>query len=250
MEKQACSKAINNAFYEELNESWYSAYDHPIALLRAENAVRNPWIAEEIKSHFQRSINLLDVGCGAGLLANALAKKGHHVTGIDLSERSLEIGKTHDSTSQVRYLKADAYALPFAESSFEVVCAMDILEHVDNPQLLINEASRVLKPGGLFFFHTFNRNLLSYITIIKGVEWFVKNTPKNMHVYPLFIKPKELRMMCESVSLQVERVVGLRPCLSTPFVRMLFQRRVPEDFSFCFSKSLVTGYCGIAQKKY
>lgn len=249
MEKQTSSETINNAFYEELNEAWYTAYDHPIALLRAENRVRNPWIGEEIRKRLGSEVTLLDVGCGGGLLTNKLAQEGHHVTGIDLSEKSLTVAKAHDSTKQVHYLKANAYNLPFADQSFDVVCAMDILEHVELPQLLIQEASRVLKPEGLFFFHTFNRNLFSYITIIKGVEWFVKNAPKNMHVYSLFIKPEELRVICSIASLQIKEFVGLRPTLSSSFFRMLLQRRVPAELSFCFSKSLTTGYCGIAQKK-
>ncbi len=249
MEKQACSKVINNAFYEELNEDWYTAYDHPIALLRAENAVRNPWILEEIGKRCGLNARVLDIGCGGGLLTNTLAKEGHVVTGIDLSETSLEIAKAHDQLNQVTYLKADAYHLPFKEESFDAVCAMDVLEHVEHPERVIAEASRVLKPNGIFFFHTFNRNLLSYLFIIKGVEWCVKNTPKNMHVYSLFIKPKQLRLFCESSDFHVEKFVGLRPCLTRSFFQMVLQRRVPPNFSFCFSKSLSTGYCGIARKK-
>lgn len=248
MEKQTGTAAINNAFYDELHDDWYTASNHPIALLRAENQVRNPWIAAEIRKRFPSPVSLLDVGCGAGLLTNALALDGHHVTGIDLSEQSLKIAEQRDQTKKVHYLSANAYALPFPDASFDVVCAMDILEHVENPNTLIQEASRVLKNKGLFFFHTFNRNPLSYIVIIKGVDWCVQNAPKNMHVYPLFIKPKELRRLCENHHLQVENMVGLRPQLNTSFFRMLFTRRVPSNFSFCFSKNLSTGYCGIAQK--
>jgi len=148
------------------------------------------------------------------------------------------------------YLKANAYDLPFQEASFDVVCAMDILEHVENPNQLIQEAGRVLKKDGLFFFHTFNRNPLSYLMIIKGVDWCVQNAPKNMHVYPLFIKPKELGALCKKHHLEVESMIGLRPCLNKAFFHMLFTRKVPSDFSFCFSKSLSTGYCGFANKKH
>lgn len=248
MEKQAGTASINNAFYDELHDNWYTASNHPIALLRAENQVRNPWIAAEIRKRFKSNITLLDVGCGAGLLTNALALEGHSVTGIDLSEKSLKIAGLRDETKKVRYQSANAYALPFPDASFDVVCAMDILEHVENPNKLIQEASRVLKKDGIFFFHTFNRNPLSYIVIIKGVDWCVQNAPKNMHVYPLFIKPKELRHLCKGHNLRVENMVGLRPKVNTSFFRMLLTRCVPKDFSFCFSKNLSTGYCGIAQK--
>ena len=249
MERQAGPETINNAFYNELHDGWYEATNHPVALLRAENSVRNPWIASEIRERLKKKIALLDVGCGAGLLTNALALEGHAVTGIDLSEQSLEVARKRDASGKVRYVKANAYELPFPDASFDAVCAMDVLEHVEQPERLIAEASRALKKGGLFFFHTFNRNFLSYVVIIKGVEWCVQNAPKNMHVYPLFIKPKELRALCEGHQLRVERMFGLRPKLSWPFFQMLLTRRVSPRFAFRFSKGLATGYCGLASKR-
>jgi 2-polyprenyl-6-hydroxyphenyl methylase/3-demethylubiquinone-9 3-methyltransferase len=244
MERQASSQTINNDFYDELAERWYTASDHPIALLRAENAVRVPWIIEEIG----KNKTVLDIGCGAGILTNALAQTGHSVHGVDLSASSLEIAKRKDETKKVSYQVANAYSLPYGDQTFDVVCAMDVLEHVEEPQRLISEASRVLKPNGLFFFHTFNRNFLSYLLIIKGVDWFVPNAPPNMHVYPLFIKPEELRALCHRENLQIQNLRGFRPEFSLPLFKMVLTRQVPSDMTFCFSKNLATGYCGWAQK--
>ena len=250
MERQTGSPSINNAFYDDLEEDWYTASNHPIALLRAENAIRTPWILKEIHQRFAaQPISALDIGCGAGLLTNVLASAGHSVSGIDLSEKSLETAKRHDKTGRVDYQLANAYSLPFPEASFDVVSATDVLEHVEDPNLLIAEASRVLKKNGFFFFHTFNRNPISYFFIIKGVEWCVSNAPKHMHVYSLFIKPQELTRLCHDWDLSVESLQGLRPVFSRPFFQMLFTRKVPENFTFRFSKSLMTGYCGIAQKR-
>lgn len=245
MERQAGSQTINNAFYEDLGDLWYTAFNHPVALLRAENAVRIPWILSEIGTS-PRSV--LDIGCGAGLLTNALSSVGHETTGIDLSTSSLETARRHDKTQKVHYLEANAYSLPFKDASFDVCCAMDVLEHVEDPGLLIAEASRVLKPNGLFFFHTFNRNPLSYFLIIKGVDWFVQNAPKNMHVYPLFIKPRELEELFQIYKLRSLKWVGLRPAFTRAFLQLLLTRKVPKNFSFRFSNSLATGYCGLAQK--
>jgi 2-polyprenyl-6-hydroxyphenyl methylase/3-demethylubiquinone-9 3-methyltransferase len=240
---------INNQFYDDLKERWHTANDHPIALLRAENAVRLPWIAQEISKKWQTPIKMLDMGCGAGFLTNYLAKLGHSATGIDLSTTSLEVAKKHDSTNTVNYLSANAYEAPFADQSFDVISAMDILEHVEQPARLIQEASRLLKPQGLFFFHTFNRNALSYIIVIKGVEWFVKNTPPHMHVYDLFIKPQELQKMCLQSQLQMDICLGFMPkVFSKAFWQLLLTREVPKDFQFVFTSSLATGYCGIATK--
>jgi 2-polyprenyl-6-hydroxyphenyl methylase/3-demethylubiquinone-9 3-methyltransferase len=236
---------INNDFYENLEEGWYTACDHPIALLRAENAVRVPWIIQEIG----KDKTVLDIGCGAGILTNALSKEGHKVHGIDLSLSSLQVAQRHDSTQNVTYKQANAYSIPYPNEKFDVVCAMDVLEHVEEPSLLISEAARVLRPGGLFFFHTFNRNFLSYLLVIKGVEWCVPNAPKNMHVYPLFIKPAELEEICLNRNLQIIQMQGFIPKIfSRSLWQMLVKRKVPQSFSFRFSKSLTTGYCGYAQK--
>lgn len=234
---------INNTFYEELKDDWYTSQDHPIALLRAENKLRAPWILSEIKG------NVLDVGCGGGFLSNYLAKQGVQVTGIDISPSSVEVAKKYDTTRTVHYQVADAYQLPFADQSFDNVCAMDILEHVNAPEKLIAEASRVLRPGGKFFFHTFNRNFLSYLLIIKAVDWFVPNAPKDMHVYPLFIKPSELEKLCLKTGLHIRDLKGFVPDMAQKaFWQMPFANEIPEDFTFKFTKSTLTGYCGYACK--
>jgi 2-polyprenyl-6-hydroxyphenyl methylase / 3-demethylubiquinone-9 3-methyltransferase len=250
MERQAGPQTlINNEFYDHLDEGWYTACNHPVALLRAENKLRTPWIIDAVSEHFPTKISVLDIGCGAGILTNALAIEGHQATGIDLSENSLAIAKKFDATGKVLYKRASAYSLPFPAESFDAACALDVLEHVEEPQLLIAEASRVLKPGGLFFFHTFNRNPLSYLIVIKGVEWCVRNTPKNMHVYSLFIKPAELKRYCLDYRLRIKTMIGIRPKFRTrSFWKMIFTREVCKDFTFRFSKSLKTGYCGIAEK--
>lgn len=242
---------VNNAFYDDLGEAWYDEGSHPIALLRAENAVRNPWIIERMRSLRGPSLDILDIGCGAGFLSNALAKEGHRVTGIDLSEKSLHVAKAKDTSQSVQYLQLDASSLPFHPQSFDVICAMDFLEHIENPKQIVQKVAGLLKPGGLFFFHTFNRNPLSWLVVIKGVEWCVPNTPENMHIYSYFIKPSELESWCEESGLGIREMRGLCPRIgSKAFWSSLLKRRVSEDFTFKFSSSLATGYVGIAQKNY
>lgn len=233
---------VNNAFYDDLKEGWHHAQNHPIALLRAENRARIPWI----RSQIPKPVDVLDIGCGGGFLTNALAKVGHTVSGIDLSTESLRIAAETDLTKSVRYSHADAYALPFEDKIFDVVCAMDLLEHVDTPGKVIQEASRVLRPGGQFFFHTFNRNWVSYLVALKGVEWFVPNVPKNMHLYRCFIRPGELKDMLHQNGLKVAQMHGLNPVCNGAFLRAMFTRRISEDFRFKLSRSLKCGYLGYA----
>lgn len=240
---------VNNDIYETLGERWYSAEDDPIALLRAESRLLNPWVAAQIVSALgSSSADVLDVGCGGGFLSNQLGSLGHRVTGLDASRDALAIASRHDPSRQVRYQQGDALRLPFEAASFDAVCAMDLLEHVENPDQVIAEAARVLKPSGLFFFHTFNRSFLSWLVVIKGVAWFVRNTPRNLHILRLFLKPAEVRASCQRHGLVAVEMQGVRPKLGLAFWKMLFTRRVSAGFSFAFNKSTGLGFCGVARK--
>ena len=242
-------RTINNTWYADLGARWYTAEDTPIALLRAESRHRNPWIADELVSRLGPGEHrVLDLGCGAGYLANYLAERGHHVTGLDTTTENLVVAKLHDRTRRVAYLRGDACELPFADASFDAVCAMDLLEHVEEPHRLIAEASRVLRPGGLMFFHTFNRNWLANLIVIKGVEWFVKNTPKDLHVLRLFHTPAELTAMLAARGLDVTCLRGSRPRFRWPLWRMLLTGRVGDDFAFTFTPSTKLGYTGYARR--
>jgi 2-polyprenyl-6-hydroxyphenyl methylase/3-demethylubiquinone-9 3-methyltransferase len=244
------ARPVNNALYDELGERWYTAADDPVALLRAEARSRNPWVVERIRARFGGAARVLDVGCGAGFLSNHLASEGFRVDGLDASAESLAVAAQHDRTRSVRYKLGDALALPYPDSSFDVVCAMDFLEHVEDPGRAVAEAARVLRPQGLFFFHTFNRNFLAWLVVIKGVEWFVKNTPRDMHVWRLFLKPQEVLAMCDASGLQIVELRGSAPVVwSRAFWRMLLTGVVPGDFRFRFTSSTRLAYTGFAERR-
>lgn len=241
---------IDNTIYESYGDRWYTAYDDPVAILRAETRVKIPWILGKLDAHFgHRDLKVLDVGCGGGFVSNALSREGvTQVTGVDLSASSLEVARRWDSTGRVRYQPGDAYHLPLPCASFDCVTALDMLEHVDNPALVIEECSRVLKPGGLFIFQTLNRNWLSGLVGIKFIEWFVRNTPPQMHLLRMFIKPEELRGYCTKHGLVVSEITGVRPRFSTIPLKNYFLRVVPESMEFQLTPSLLLAYMGCARK--
>jgi 2-polyprenyl-6-hydroxyphenyl methylase / 3-demethylubiquinone-9 3-methyltransferase len=239
---------VNNEIYDEYGERWYTAKDDPVALLRAEARARYGWIVSELTGRYSSgSIHILDVGCGAGFLANPLALNGYRVTGLDASKSALEVARNHDTTRTVDYRHGDAYKLEFDAGIFDVVCAMDFLEHVEYPDRVVQEVARVLKPGGSFFFYTFNRNLLAWLIVIKGVEWFIRNTPRRMHRLNYFIKPAEMRRMCFKNRMSVVRCCGLAPKIfQTAFWKMLVTGAVEDRFTFSFTRHQLIGYIGIA----
>ncbi len=251
---------INTEIYSTLGERWYTAKDDPIALLRAENRARLPWVSRELeKLNSKEGRRLLDLGCGAGFLANSLATRldPHFwsIEGLDASGPALEVAKSQAvraaESCPVSYTQGDARKLPFEDASFDAVCAMDFLEHVEDPAQILAEVSRVLKPGGLFFFHTFTRSALSRFLVIDLVEAFIPNTPPGLHVESLFIQPEELKHLCATHQLRPEGLQALNPVITPAAIAsLLFKGEIPDSFQFKIEKEskIRAGYIGQALK--
>ena len=239
-----------DAVYEQLGDRCYTARDHPVALLRAKYRLCLPWIHGELQDQFGvGALTILDVACGAGLLANSLAALGHRVSGIDRSLDSLEVAQRHDPTHSVAYRRMDAGQLLFPDERFDVVCVMDLLERLEQPDAVLAEAVRVLKPGGCLFFHTFNRTPRAWLLASKGIGWSVMNTPVNLHLHRLFLTPEELRSRFVRHGLEVSVLRGVQPkFLSWPFLRLLFTGRVSDMLAFEFTDADDLAYVGWARK--
>ena len=171
----------------------------------------------------------VDIGCGTGGNIATLSLD-YSCVGIDASKEAIRLASAR--FPNVRFMQGSVLEhLNEFSAQAKFFLLMDVLEHVEEPEKLIQEASRVLKKGGLFFFHTFNRNFWSWLMVIKGVEWCVPNTPTHMHVYSLFIKPSELQRMSLRHGLHTEEIKGLNPDLrSQHFWKMIFFGEVFRSF--------------------
>jgi 2-polyprenyl-6-hydroxyphenyl methylase/3-demethylubiquinone-9 3-methyltransferase len=157
---------------------------------------------------------VLDVGCGGGILSDAMARAGAHVTGIDLATKSLKVAQLHaleTQTPNVTYREFSAEALA-AESpaQFDVVTCMEMLEHVPDPASIVKACATLVKPGGWVFFSTINRNLKSYGLAIVAAEYVLTMLPKGTHEYAKFIRPSELAAYCRSAGLVLQATKGLQ----------------------------------------
>ncbi len=244
--------AVNNDFYDELGERWYQDDEHIIALLRAEAKLKLAYVSEVLtQKGLSTKQKIIDIGCGAGFIANGLAAAGHEVLGIDLSGPSLAVAEKYAPRgAEVRYKKGDGTELSEDSGTYDVALLLDVLEHVDAPEKLIAEAARMVRPGGLVFFHTFNRTQIARFLAIKAVEFLAKDSPKHFHVWHLFIKPSELEAMGSKNGLESLAFRGIKPnILHWPFWSSLLKRRVHPEFSFGFTGSLALGYIGFGVKK-
>ena len=156
--------------------------------------------------------DVCDIGCGGGILAESMARKGARVTGIDLSEKALKVADLHslESGVAVRYEMIAAEDLAAREAGhYDVVTCMEMLEHVPDPAAIVKACATLVKPGGHVFFSTINRNPKAYLFAIIGAEYLLRMLPKGTHDYAKFIKPAELAQHIRNASLEVEKLKGM-----------------------------------------
>ena len=157
---------------------------------------------------------VLDVGCGGGILSDAMARAGAQVIGIDLATKSLKVAQLHaleTQTPHVSYREVSAEALAAEQpASFDVVTCMEMLEHVPDPASVVQACATLVKPGGWVFFSTLNRNPKSFLFAIVGAEYVLNLLPKGTHEYAKFIRPSELAAFCTDAGLQTQALRGLQ----------------------------------------
>jgi 2-polyprenyl-6-hydroxyphenyl methylase/3-demethylubiquinone-9 3-methyltransferase len=196
------------AKFERLAHRWWDPQGE-LRSLHDINPLRLGWIEQRAALADK---DVLDVGCGGGILSEAMAQRGARVTGIDLSEETLRVAQLHllESLLSVHYERADIEEFAALHpAAFDVVTCMELLEHVPQPAGMVAACARLARPGGKVFFSTINRNPKSYLFAVIGAEYVLKLLPKGTHDYARFIKPSELARWCRAAGLQPAEMTGM-----------------------------------------
>lgn len=197
------------AKFSELAHHWWDP-ESEFRPLHQINPLRLDWIAKQAPLTGQQ---VLDVGCGGGILAEAMARQGAEVLGIDLATKSLKVAQLHaleSGLSNISYREVAVEALAAERpASFDVVTCMEMLEHVPDPASVVKACAELVKPGGWVFFSTLNRNPKSFLFAIVGAEYVLKLLPRGTHEFAKFIKPSELASYCRAAGLDLQGTRGM-----------------------------------------
>ncbi len=197
------------AHFDTLADEWWDP-EGPLRTLHAINPLRLDYIRAHATVAGQR---ILDVGCGGGLLTEALAAEGADVTGIDLAANSLAVAAAHAASSgvTVNYVAADVDSHSRAHAAeYDIVTCLELLEHVPDPAQVVAGCARAVKPDGLVFFSTINRNAKSFALAIVAAEYLLDLVPRGTHEYAKLIRPSELAAWCRTSNLDVEDITGMQ----------------------------------------
>ena len=197
------------AKFSDLAHRWWDK-DSEFRPLHQINPLRLDWLNGLCPVQGKR---VLDVGCGGGILADAMARRGAEVLGVDLATKPLKVAQLHAleaQTPNVQYREVSAEALAAEQpSGFDVVTCMEMLEHVPDPSSIVRACATLVKPGGWVFFSTINRNPKSFLFAIVGAEYVLNLLPRGTHEYARMIQPSELAAHCRAAGLDLRDTRGM-----------------------------------------
>ena len=197
------------AKFGELAHRWWDP-ESEFRPLHQINPLRLDWIDSQARLSGKK---VVDIGCGGGILSDAMTRKGADVLGIDLSTKVLKVAQLHAmeaGTPSVQYREVAAEALAAEQpAQFDVVTCMEMIEHVPDPSSIVQACATLVKPGGWVFFSTINRNPKSFLFAIVGAEHLLKMLPKGTHEYGRFVRPSELAQWCRDAALDITATRGM-----------------------------------------
>ena len=205
--------------FSKLAKDWWNP-EGKFKPLHQFNPSRIQFIKERLISHFKlnsntekpfKDINILDIGCGGGLLCEPLKRLGASITGIDASEKNIEIAKFHakEMNLNIDYIHSVPEKLN-VKKKFDVILNMEVIEHVSNIDLFISNCSELTKKNGIMFVATINKNLKSYLFAILGAEYILRWLPIGTHQWDKFITPQELEVVANKNNFSIGETVGMK----------------------------------------
>ena len=220
--------------FSKLAEEWWDV-NGKFKPLHMFNPIRIKYITDTIKNHlnikkdkvnYLEGLSVLDIGCGGGLISEPISRLGAKVTGIDASEKNINIAKLHSKKSglKINYINTPPENLE-ADEKFDIILNLEIVEHVDNVNLYINSCYKLLKKNGLMFTATINRSLISYVKAIIGAEYVLRWLPVGTHDWNKFLKPEELEDYLFKEKFSTLDITGLK---FNPFIN---KWKISKDLS-------------------
>lgn len=254
---------VDNEIYNKPGDIWWDEHQPLNTIRTALNPARLDYFGTVLRrlGVDVAGRTVLDIGCGGGLFAEEFARLGAHVIGVDPSPTSLETAHAHAAAAglAIDYRAGAGESLPVADSTVDIACCVDVLEHVDDLDAVLRETARVLKPGGVYLFDTINRTGMSRLVMIKLFQdWrFTAWMPPNLHAWEQFITPAELRIALGKNNLANEEVVGIGPRVAPPRLLLLLRKlrkgkitygEFGRRAQFVISKDSRVSYAGFALK--
>ncbi len=184
---------------------------NPIRIEYITESIKNYYKLDKSKNNFLHGLNILDIGCGGGLISEPMARLGANVTGIDASEKNINVAKLHSKKSglKINYLNTSPENLTDYEK-FDIILNLEVVEHVEDVSLYIRSCNKLLKKNGLMFTATLNRSFTSYVKAIIGAEYILRWLPIGTHDWNKFIKPEELERLLFKEKFQTLNITGLK----------------------------------------
>lgn len=240
---------IDNEYYDAVGDGWWDERGR-FSALHEMNPVRVGYFDRIMSTVVGSPARVLDVGCGGGLVSEALARLGHRVRGVDLNPGAIAAAGRHAAAAgvEVDYVVGSATGLPGGDGSVDAVVASDIFEHLHDLDAAVAEIARVLRPGGVLVFDTINRTARSYVVMIVLAEWLLRVNHRGTHNWRMFIRPTELATVLSRHGLALAECTGLAPARPVPaaIASFLRSRRLG---GYKLSRDDSASYIGYAVKR-